>query len=59
MKQRVQLSTEIDPEIKKMLEHMRIDDRRTLKGQIEYLVLEEHKRRQQTLTDTRATYEAN
>lgn len=48
------------PEMKQMLKDMSKDDLRTLSGQLEYLIRQEHERRQapRTLVDTRERYEA-
>ena len=45
MTERVQLATNIDPEIKRILKHMCADDLITLREQLENLIREEHQRR--------------
>lgn len=46
------------PEMKQMLKEMSKDDLRTLSGQLEYLIRQEHERRQapRILVDTPASY---
>ena len=46
MTQRVQIATNVRPEIKRMLQQMAIDDLRTIRGELEHLIREEHQRRQ-------------
>ena len=45
MTERVQLATNINPEIKRMLKHMCADDLISLREQLEHLIREEHNRR--------------
>ena len=45
MTQRIQISTPIALEIKQMLQHMAVDDLRTIKGQLEWLITQEYARR--------------
>jgi len=45
MTKRVQISTVIDPELKRVLLHMCADDLITLREQLENLIREEHQRR--------------
>ena len=45
MTKRVQISTVIDPEIKRVLLHMCADDLITLREQLEHLIVQEHRRR--------------
>ena len=42
---RTQLSTVIDPDIKRMLKHMCADDLVSLREQLELLITQEHRRR--------------
>ena len=59
MTKRVQISTVIDPELKRVLLHMCADDLITLREQLENLIREEHQRRQapaNTLIDERVKY---
>ena len=60
MTERTQLNTELDPEIKEMLRRMAATDRRTLKGELEWLITNEQARREQprTMVDTKTEYDA-
>ena len=56
---RTQLSTVIDPDIKRLLKHMCADDLISLREQLERLIREEHQRRQaphNKLVDTPVEY---
>jgi len=45
MEKRVQISTVIDPEIKRVLMHMCADDLISVRKQLEHLIVQEHNRR--------------
>ena len=59
MSDSTQISTIIDPTIKAMLHRMRKEDLRTFRGQLEWLITQEHQRRQapaNTLVDAPVGY---
>ena len=59
MTERTAINTTISPELKAMLRRMCVSDLRTLRGQLEWLIREEHQRRQapaNTLVDSGVQY---